>query len=38
MRGYQQIEDDTFLLNTWNYPPDSIPVFEDSVIKSGSKK
>lgn len=34
MRGYQQVEDDTFLLNTWNYPPDSIPVFEDSVIES----
>ena len=34
MRGYQLVEDDTFLLNTWNYPTDSIPVFEDSVIES----
>lgn len=38
MRGYQQVEADTLLLNTWNYLPDSIPVFEDSVIESRLKE
>ena len=29
----QQIETDTSTLNRWNYPPDSIPLFSDSLIQ-----
>ena len=34
MRAYQIVELDTQVLNTWNYAPDSIPFFEDSVYQA----
>lgn len=33
MRAYQLVEADTQVLNTWNYAPDSVPFFEDSVYQ-----
>ena len=34
MRAYQIVEADTQLLNTWNYAPDSVPFFEDSIYQA----
>ncbi len=33
MLTYQLVEADTHVLNTWNYAPDSVPFFEDSIYQ-----
>jgi len=33
MRTYQLVEVDTQVLNIWNYAPDSVPFFEDSIYQ-----
>ena len=33
MRACQLVEADTKVLNTWNYAPDSVPFFEDSIYQ-----
>ena len=33
LRACQLVEADTKVLNTWNYAPDSVPFFEDSIYQ-----
>lgn len=34
MRAYQIVDADTQLSNTWNYAPDSVPFFDDSIYQA----